>query len=54
MNYKISELETFAKKNRGKVIEMSYKSRASHLGSSLSCVDILVAIYWAVLTIDPK
>jgi len=54
MNYKISELETIAKKIRGKVIEMSYKSRASHLGSSLSCVDILVAIYWAVLTIDPS
>jgi len=50
----ISELEVIAKKIRGKIVEMSYKSRAAHLGSSLSCVDILVAAYWAALSIDPK
>jgi len=43
MNYTISELESIAKSIRGKIVEMSRKSRAAHLGSSLSCVDILVA-----------
>ena len=54
MNYTISELESIAKSIRGKIVEMSHKSRAAHLGSSLSCVDILVAAYWAALSVDPK
>ena len=33
---------------------MSHKARTPHLGSSLSCIDILVAAYWAVLRIDPR
>ena len=33
---------------------MSHTARAAHLGSALSCVDILVAAYWGVLAIDPR
>lgn len=33
---------------------MSHKAGAAHLGSSLSCVDILVALYWNILKIDPE
>ncbi len=54
MNIRISELERLSKHIRGKIVEMSHKSGAAHLGSSLSCVDILVAAYWSVLSIDPK
>lgn len=32
---------------------MSHEGRAPHLGSSLSCIDILVAAYWDTLKIDP-
>lgn len=32
---------------------MSSVAKTPHLGSSLSCVDILVAAYWSVLRIDP-
>ncbi len=39
---------------RRKVVEMSYKTGASHVGSSLSCADILAALYFSVLRIDPK
>jgi transketolase len=39
---------------RGKVIEMSHAARTAHLGSSLSCCDILAAAYWHVLRIDPE
>ena len=49
-----AELETTARYIRGRLVEISHKSNTSHLGSSLSCVDILVAAYWDVLAIDPK
>ena len=49
----ITGLESIARHIRGKIIEMSHKSGAAHLGSSLSCVDILVALYWNVLSINP-
>jgi transketolase len=47
-------LETVARRIRIKVIELSHKAGTPHLGSSLSCVDILVAAYWGgVLRVDP-
>ncbi|MGH6793101.1 MAG: transketolase [Methyloceanibacter sp.] len=39
---------------RGKVIEMSHKAQTAHLGSSLSCCDIVTAAYWHVSRVDPK
>ncbi|MBI1252516.1 MAG: transketolase [Alphaproteobacteria bacterium] len=39
---------------RGEAIQMSHASGSAHLGSSLSCLDVLTAAYWAVLNIDPK
>lgn len=38
---------------RGRLVEMSHNAGASHLGSALSCVDILVALYWGVLDLGP-
>ena len=32
---------------------MSHRAGTAHLGSSLSCADILVAIYWDILNLDP-
>jgi transketolase len=32
---------------------MSHDAGTPHLGSSLSCIDILTALYWRVLKIDP-
>lgn len=52
MNYK--ELDLVARKIRGKLVEMSHKAKTPHLGSSLSCVDILVAAYWGGLNINPQ
>jgi len=52
-NFNISELDKIARTIRGKLVEMSHRSGAAHLGSSLSCVDILVAAYWGVLRISP-
>ena len=57
MNYNViyatEQLYEISKQVRGSIIEMSCRSKASHLASSLSCVDILVAAYWRVLKIDP-
>lgn len=39
--------EEIAKNIRRHLVTMSHHSQAAHLGSALSCVDILVAAYWA-------
>jgi transketolase len=49
----IADLERIAAEIRCKLVEMACRSRVPHLGSSLSCVDILVAAYWAAMRIDP-
>jgi transketolase len=38
---------------RARIIENSHKTGTPHLGSCLSCVDILSALYFSVLRIDP-
>jgi len=42
----MKKLEKLAKKIRGKVIELLYKHQACHLGSCMSCIEILVALYF--------
>ena len=45
----VSELAAIARRLRGEVVAMSYRSGAAHLGSALSCVDLLLAAYaWGV------
>jgi transketolase len=46
-------LDTIGRQVRGRVLAMSHAAPAPHLGSALSCVDILVTLYWAVLRNDP-
>lgn len=50
----LTELETVARRIRGTILEMTHKAKTPHLGGALSCVDILVAAYWGVLSLDPK
>ena len=47
------ELEKTAATLRSRIIETSSKTGTPHLGSCLSCVDILTALYFSVLNIDP-
>ena len=49
----VAELETIARRVRSRLVGMSHEARAPHLGSALSCVDILVAAYWGALRIEP-
>jgi len=49
----IVELANTAALLRSRIIETSSKTGTPHLGSCLSCVDILTALYFGVLNIDP-
>lgn len=42
-----------AKQIRKKILKMIYNSQSSHIGSALSCVDILTVLYFKILKIDP-
>ena len=53
MMIEVPLLERKAREIRGKLVEVSNLRHVPHLGSCLSCVDILVALYWSALKIDP-
>ena len=48
-----NEFKHLSKKLRRRIIEVSANAKIPHLGSCLSCIDILVYLYWSVLKIDP-
>ncbi len=48
------DIENRAKIIRSRIIETSHKAKMPHLGSCLSCVDILTALYFSVLKLDPE
>ena len=49
-----NNLEDIALRIRGELVKISNQANTPHLGSSLSCVDILVAAYWGALNVDPN
>lgn len=50
----LDELKSLAASIRYKLVQMSHASGAPHLGSAMSCVDLLVAAYWGNLRVDPE
>ena len=48
------ELKRIAHTIRRRTIETSAKAKIPHLGSCLSCVELLTALYWQELKINPK
>ena len=50
----IEHLEKIADQIRGEVVQLSLLAQTPHLGSSLSCIDILVVLYWSILSIDSQ
>jgi transketolase len=50
----IDDLKKAAAAIRQRVIELSHSAGTPHLGSSLSCVDVLTALYWSVMKVDPQ
>jgi len=54
MSEKSKDYGDIAKEIRKKILKMIFNSQASHIGSALSCVDILTVLYFKILKIDPK
>ncbi len=50
----ISELEKIAKEVRKNIIEEVYRGKSGHPGGALSCADILTALYFNQMNINPK
>ena len=48
------ELQKIATKLRKKIITTSHRAKIPHLGSCLSCIDLLTYIYWCELFINPS
>lgn len=46
-------LQKVSRDVRWRIVLNSHLTQTPHLGSCLSCVDILVALYWDLLNIDP-
>ena len=46
--------QNLAKRIRRNIIEINYKTKSGHIGSSFSIVEILTALYFKHLKIDPK
>ncbi|MBL1225011.1 transketolase [Enterococcus sp. BWR-S5] len=50
----IIELKKKAIDIRKDILQLVYEAKTGHTGSDLSCTDILVALYYQVMTIDPN
>ena len=45
----MTDYKKIAREARKKVLEMVYKAQASHIGSNLSCIDILAVLYMGIV-----
>ncbi|MBI3985218.1 MAG: transketolase [Candidatus Levybacteria bacterium] len=51
---RIDFLKNQAKKIRKDIIEMSLRAKSAHTGGALSCVEILVSLYFEIMNINPQ
>lgn len=49
----LDTLQLLSREIRARVVRTSHRAQVPHLGSCLSCVDILVSCYFEILNIDP-
>ncbi len=47
------DMSALCRRIRGHLVEMSHLSRLPHLGGALSCVEILVSLYFSVARVTP-
>lgn len=52
MSANIKKYESIAREVRRDIVEMHFNAEASHVASSLSCVDLLVVLYFSVLRLS--
>jgi transketolase len=51
---KITELEKIAKQARGLLLKTAFLAKSGHIGSALSTVDVITALYFEWLKINPQ
>lgn len=49
-----ARLERLTREIRHELVALSHRAQSAHLGGALSCVDLLVSLYWNYLHIDPS
>ena len=54
MKTSIQKLESIATQVRRDIIRMVHLAKSGHPGGSLGCADILTALYFEVMDIDPE
>tara|TARA_B100000886_G_scaffold339314_1_gene304415 strand:+ start:3314 stop:4144 length:831 start_codon:yes stop_codon:yes gene_type:complete len=50
---KYNDLISISRELRKRIIKTSYEAKIPHIGSCLSCIELLVFLYWKELNIDP-
>lgn len=50
----VRNLEKYAVEVRQDLLKMIFSASSGHTGGSLSCVDILVALFFSIMNIDPE
>lgn len=50
----ITAYKSIAKKTRRAILDMIYRTKSPHIGSSFSMVEILIALYFKILFINPE
>ena len=53
-SFSLADLEVKARELRATCVQMAYDGREGHLSSALSCMDILVALYYRWLNLTPE
>ena len=54
MTKSATELEALARELRARIVAFSSRTGTPHLGSCLSCLDILTALYFNIPRVDPE
>ena len=49
-----ADLGNLSNKLRKNIIKTSFQSKIPHLGSCLSCIDLLIYLYWCELNVNPQ
>jgi transketolase len=52
INNSILKIKKISEELKKKIIEISFKKKTHHIGSCLSCIDILTALYFGFMKID--
>lgn len=54
MIMQIQKLKLQSEKNRRRLLEIVYKAKAGHIGGDLSCLNMLTALYFEIMNVDPS